>query len=259
MPSKRRNIRSTLRISSNPIIDVAKYVAEVQELSKNVMKELNNIRVDTDLFKEENSLIPDPKAKTRVNYTSNNNVAPKQTTKKDYQNISDLKIKSTLVNSEDSSFDNVIQSFINEEDDWLSQALSSEEPPKTIQKSNFVKSKSSNELSLTQPIRVDLGLNHLSSCKNKGSKFRRTSSFDITTATTDSSNTIINNFSEFSDNICGAKEGKNPVVQYSQQEIEKKRLEAIYRRERKEIERKKMEALRRLEMNKMKIVKHNYM
>ncbi|KAK6638684.1 hypothetical protein RUM43_006951 [Polyplax serrata] len=255
--AKRRNIRSTLRIPSRSITDIAKYVAEVQELSKNIMKELSTNKIEKEI--NDNKM---PMCNNQAVHSITSQ-APGHLKKQSMEcskskEAKNLKSGKGNLENKDSSFDSILQSFINEEDEWLSQALSTQESSKSLQKISFVKCKSENELSFTQPLRSEMS----KSLPNKtvNNNFRRTSSFDVSTGQVNLSNLNNNNGSgNLNKNTIGSSTSKEILpkpltVQYSQQEIERKRLEAIYRRERKEIERKKMEALKRLEMKKLRTI-----
>lgn len=247
-------MRSTLRIPSNSLVDIAKYVAEVQELSKNIMKELDANKNEKELSDAKNHLTNNQLDQSD-NMSQSHLLLQKPILDSETKDTLDLYTENCSVENKDSSFDNVLQSFINEEDEWLSQAISSQEAIKPVPKISFVKCKSENELLLGQPKGTDVKNKFANKIKNN---FQRTSSFDIKRSITNLNNNALTKISSSQiKSSTGTKEvvSKAPTVQYSQQEIEKKRLEAIYRRERKEIERKKMEALKRLEMKKMRAIK----
>lgn len=177
---------------------------------------------------------------------------------------------SKLGTNKDSLFDKELQSFFNEEDDWLLSTvdLSNQTLKQTPRKGSFVKSRSDNNL---ESPRVESTKKVLSSQTNKQSvqvvntsnSFRRTNSFDITKVnvrTNGLSNSepkqCLNNSSDAfpplkkqkSFSMC-LDESKS-VVQYSEEEIKKKREQAELRKQAKLIERKRLEALKKLEMKK---------
>lgn len=249
-PSRYRKNRGCFSLPQKSPVDLAKYVAQVKELSKNIMKEIGdqddepeNPPTQTDLsalLPEDDSINEDLIACTQSieqKLASENNKTPKE-----------------------SSFDKVIQSFMNEEDDWMSSVII--EPKQTPRKGSFVKSRSDNQLEsprvqAKKPISLSQSrtINNNSSNNNNNYKnnFRRTNSFD--SPKMNSSLEIKRDV----DQIQPLKKQKSFAysscnelrpTQYSQKEIEKKRLEAELRKKKKEIERKRLEALKKLEMKK---------
>ncbi|EEB16386.1 hypothetical protein Phum_PHUM420740 [Pediculus humanus corporis] len=240
LPPKRRNIRSNLKKVQNSCVDIAKYVAEVQELSKNVMKELNTnvINKEKNLFSVKNSEIINNNIEDDCSYKDKSNL--------DYQKKNTVAVIDDNSNS-DLQFDNILQSFIKEEDEWLLQALPPQDCDKTPMK-NFFKCKSETELTLNQQNVGEINKNSRQKVMNNNKQFNRTLSFEITKSQ-DSTLPCLNKNEKDGESLYMTK---SSTTQYSKEEIEQKRLEALYRREKKEIERKKMEALKRLEMKKLK-------
>lgn len=160
--SRRRTVRPSVRLAAKQPVDVSKYIAEVQALSKRITAELesrgnspsekeNNFKPETspngDILELLNGDDLTNEYLIACSQSLENKLAKTKEVERKSYGGKEPKKQSELVAPTDSSFEKVLQSFITEEDDWLSQAVLNAEAKMTPRKNVFAKAKSENQLS----------------------------------------------------------------------------------------------------------------